>query len=30
MPLKRMGDNAEGYLPSIKKLLKEGLIKEVL
>lgn len=30
MPLKRMGDNAEGYLPSIKKLLKEGMIKEVL
>lgn len=30
LPLKKMGDNAEGYLPKIKDLLKEGIIKEVI
>lgn len=30
MKLKRMGDNAEGYLLNIKELLKEGKIKEVI
>lgn len=30
MPLKRMGDNAEGYLLNIKELLKAKQIREVI